>query len=466
MALENNLSIQISRIDPALAQYTLEGSYGIYDPNFEATYNYNERNQEQDIVSGNVIRGNNGTADSYSTGLAGELPLGLTYDMIFETVRQKQTVFPAFPLDPAAGQTDNYNSRVGIDLRLPLLNGFWTSASRTQIQLNKRNYRISEEAHLLTIMTIVRDVEIAYYDLIAAIDQVKVQQKALELAEKLYAENKQRVEAGVLAALDEKQAESEMATAKAAAISAQAVVVRQENFLKNLISDNYEYWSPIRVIPTEKLLAMPQMFSKADSWANALERRPDFNQLKFELEKQGLVVSLRKNQLFPSLDIVGGYGRSGLEDDFGGSINNIEDNLNPRSGVGVILSVPLTRRTERSQYRIARDTEYQIELQLKQLHQNIIVEVDSAIVDAQSTFDQIPARREATVFAQQALEAEQKKLENGKSTSFFVLELQRNLTTARAAEIRALADYNRAQAELYFREATILERNKISVNYK
>ena len=69
-------------------------------------------------------------------------------------------------------------------------------------------------------------------------------------------------------------------------------------------------------------------------------------------------------------------------------------------------------------------------------------------------------------FAQQALDAEQKKLENGKSTSFFVLELQRNLTDARAAEIQALAEYNRAQAELYFREATILERNKITVNFE
>jgi len=466
MAMEKNLRIQIARIDPGIARYQLSGSYGIYDPRFEASYVHEENSQEEDIVQGQTFRAFNREADSYRTGLAGELPLGLQYDMGFSTVRQQETTFPSFPLDPAAGTSDNYNSRVGIDLTQPLLRDFWTSDTRTQIQLNKRNLRISEEAYLQIVMTIVRDVEVAYYDLVAAQDQVKVQQKALELANKLYQENKRRVEAGVLAALDEKQAESEAATAQAALIASQAVVVKAENFLKNLISDNFEYWSPIRIMPTEKLLAVPQMFSKPDSWANALENRPDFNQLKYELEKQGLVVRLSHNQLFPSLNIVGSYGRSGIDAAFGGTIMDVEDETSPRHSYGVILSVPLSRRSERSSYRIARETERQLQLQLKELHQNIIVEVDSAIVDVQSAYDQIPARREAVQFAQQALDAEQKKLENGKSTSFFVLELQRNLTDARAAEIQALTEYNRAQAELYFREATILDRNKITVTFE
>jgi outer membrane protein TolC len=61
------------------------------------------------------------------------------------------------------------------------------------------------------------------------------------------------------------------------------------------------------------------------------------------------------------------------------------------------------------------------------------------------------------------LDAEQKKLDNGKSTSFVVLRLQRDLTDARAQEIRALADYNRALAQLYFEEGTILQKNRVKV---
>ena len=64
------------------------------------------------------------------------------------------------------------------------------------------------------------------------------------------------------------------------------------------------------------------------------------------------------------------------------------------------------------------------------------------------------------------LDAEKKKLDNGKSTSFIVLRLQRDLTSAKVNEIRALADYNKALTDLHFKEGTILERNKISFDVK
>ena len=74
------------------------------------------------------------------------------------------------------------------------------------------------------------------------------------------------------------------------------------------------------------------------------------------------------------------------------------------------------------------------------------------------------ATHQATLYAQDALDAEQKKLENGKSTSFNVLALQSALTTASSAEIRALADYNEALTALASAEGSTLERHKINVH--
>jgi outer membrane protein TolC len=73
------------------------------------------------------------------------------------------------------------------------------------------------------------------------------------------------------------------------------------------------------------------------------------------------------------------------------------------------------------------------------------------------------SRRE---YAEAALQAEQKKLESGKSTSFQVLQLQKDLTDARGAEIRALADYNNALAQLSLAEGTTLLRHKIDVEVR
>ena len=56
--------------------------------------------------------------------------------------------------------------------------------------------------------------------------------------------------------------------------------------------------------------------------------------------------------------------------------------------------------------------------------------------------------------------------ENGKSTAFEVLQLQRDLTSARGSEIRALADYNKALAQLALDEGSTLERRAIDMDVK
>lgn len=78
----------------------------------------------------------------------------------------------------------------------------------------------------------------------------------------------------------------------------------------------------------------------------------------------------------------------------------------------------------------------------------------------------VDSTRKARIFAEQALQAEQIKLEHGTSTSFVVLQLQSSLTTARSSEIRALADYNIALEQLAFDEGTTLERNNIKLEVR
>ena len=102
-------------------------------------------------------------------------------------------------------------------------------------------------------------------------------------------------------------------------------------------------------------------------------------------------------------------------------------------------------------------------LTLKKLEQTIIITIDNDIVQAQSSYQQVAATRAAREYAAEALAAEQKKLENGKSTTYTVLQMQRDLTTARGNEIQALATYNKALAQLSLDEGTTLQRLGINV---
>ena len=124
------------------------------------------------------------------------------------------------------------------------------------------------------------------------------------------------------------------------------------------------------------------------------------------------------------------------------------------------------QRSARSSYRASK-TEYAVrQLALKKLEQDIMVEIDNAIKLAQANYERVGATRKAREYAEAALAAEQKKLESGKSTSFFVLQLQRDLTAARSDEIQALVQYKRSLALLAQSEGATFERHQIDLEVK
>src|SRR5438105_12931278 len=105
-------------------------------------------------------------------------------------------------------------------------------------------------------------------------------------------------------------------------------------------------------------------------------------------------------------------------------------------------------------------------MQYNQVHQTVSTTIENHIATANTRFQQVDATREARIYAEAALNAEQKKLESGKSTSFVVLQLTKDLTAARSAEISALANYNDTLAQLSLDEGSTLERRRITLEMK
>src|SRR5262249_1501667 len=132
---------------------------------------------------------------------------------------------------------DSFSGSAGfLELRQPLLKNFWIDSTRLNIYLDKKSLQISEQQFRSQLMTTITAVEQAYYNLVYSRDFVLVQEKALELADRLLAENRKRVEVGAMAPLDEKQAESQAATSRADLLQAQASAGTAERVLKALLS--------------------------------------------------------------------------------------------------------------------------------------------------------------------------------------------------------------------------------------
>ena len=461
MALQSNLDIQVSRFDPRISQFTLSIASAVYEPDFRFTYTHNNNTSpggfdERGLAIPAVIL----NTDTYGAGVGntveGYAPSGLTYSIGGNVSKQNRSF-------PGTLGTDEYSGGFTANVRQPLLKNFLIDPSRAAIKIDRVNLRISEESLHQTINDTLVKVEQAYYNLIFARENVKVQATALELASQLLRENRKRVEVGALAPLDEKQAESEVAATRAALIDAERQLSEQQNILKGLITDKYADWNAINLEPIDSLMAVPVIADVQESWRRGLNERPDLMQLKYALERAGITLKLTKNQLWPELDLLGSYGHSERRDSYGDVLADLPRGKYPHYSYGVVLDIPLGNRAARARYKSAKADQEQSLLEYKRLEQQIMVQIDDAVKMIRSSFERVEATRAARSFAQEALAAEQKKLENGKSTSFLVLQAQRDLTARRSEEIRALADYNNALAQLAWREGTIPERHKIVI---
>jgi outer membrane protein TolC len=346
------------------------------------------------------------------------------------------------------------------------LRNFWIDNTRLTIRVEKNRLKYSEQGLRGQIITSVTAVANAYYELAYAQDNVTVQQEALTLAQTQLDQDKQRVQIGTLAQLSVQSDESQVASSQANLIAAQSLLETDQNALKNLLTDDYAKWHGTDIQPSEALTAPAELFDLQDSWNKGMTERPDLLQARLNVEQQGIQLKFYRNQLFPELDLIGTVGYNGAAQEFSGTFNQFGEGDRPFYSYGAQLSIPLSNTGPRNQYKSTKATLQQIVLQLKQLEQNIMVDIDNAVKVAQSDYQSVEATRQARVYAEAALDAEQKTYAVGKATTFEVLQYQSALTTARGLEIRALANYEEALANLAAQEGSTLERNGIDIQAK
>ena len=466
-ALKHNLNLQIEQTAPQISLYNLQSAYSGYDPtfNFSGQHLYNDSGAS--FQNGQHVAGSDYNEQFYSSGFNGGTPWGMTYDLAGNVSRTTGKNFATLGGTNYFLPFQNSGGQVGaLTLTQPLLKNFWIDSTRLTIRVNKNRLKYSEQGLRGQVITTVTAVENAYYELIYARESVNVQQEALVLAQTQLDQDKQRVQVGSLAPLDVQQDEAQVAQSRANLLAAENTMSIDQNALKNLLTDHYSQWHDVEIQPTATLAAERELFDVQDSWNKGMTGRPDLVQARLNVEAQGIQLKYFRNQLFPEVDLIGSYGYNGSGQNFNDTFNQFSDANRPFYSYGAQLSIPLGNVGARNNLKSGKATEKQLLLQLKQLEQNVMVQIDDAVKAAQSAWESVDATKSARIYAEAALDAEQKKYAVGKSTTFTVLQLQKNLTSARSDEIRALANYNQALANLAAAEGSTLERHNLDVEVK
>ncbi len=368
-----------------------------------------------------------------------------------------------------------YNSGLTFSLTQSLLRGFGTDVNRAQIEVARRSQDITRVQFEQVVIGTVQAVENAYWNLIYTIDNLKVKQHSLKLAQDLLDQTRTRVRIGTSAPIDIVQSEATVASRELDIIVAENQVENAADVLKNLMGfENPDDWKS-RIVPTDALEATTTSADLDQAIAEALQRRPDLKQRQLETEIDQIGVLAARNSVLPQLNLSLKYGFAGvggtqnvLDPDTGQVIGTIpggwDDALSQilkrdygQWSAGVSFSYPLENTTAKAnlaQQRFALSTAKQ---NTALTQQSIIGEVRNAVRGLEASAKAISAAVKSRELAERNLDAEQKKYANGMSTAFQVVKIQDDLASAQASELQSRVFYRQAEAVYRTAVGSLLE---------
>src|ERR1700674_989105 len=338
LALENSMDIVVARYYPWFADTSIlktkAGGFGFgtpgavfgsstanipllnYDPLVTSTFSIDDRN----------IPVNNPLTSGTGTGLIALARLTLhtsTFNTQYSQGFHTGTTFFSFWDNTRSSSTSAANlfnpsvqSSIFVGFQQQLLNGFGRSVNTRNIRIAKNNRKIADWAFTQQAITTVTNTITAYWELVYARENVKVQEQAVTVAQKLYNDNKKQLEIGTMAPLDVTRAESELATDRQNLIVAQTVHLQNQQILKNAISK--DPLAPnllnVEIVPTD-LPSRPEAIEASSFEEDAKEafaKRPELQEEALHLLNGEIDLKATRTALLPTATLSAQYGSVGL----------------------------------------------------------------------------------------------------------------------------------------------------------
>ena len=471
LALENNLDLQVERVNPQIQDLTVAQVRTGWTPVFQSFVNWNDQTQPPaSLLAGNAsqIVGNNA---NYNFGFGALNKWGGNYSVGWNNARATtNNIFTNF--------NPQFASNVSASYTQPLLRNFKIDGTRQQLLVSQKNREISDVQVRQSIALTTRNVRNAYYDLMYAIGNLNVQRQSLELAEQSLKDNRARVEIGTMAPIDIVQAEAEVAQREESVILGEAAISRAEDRLRALVFNpsSPDFWR-LRIEPTESVQFQPHPVDAEGAVVTALKNRTDLNQSRKRLESNDVNIRYFKNQSLPDINAgvtyfsqaIGGTsfvrdpttGFPGeivgqLQKSYGSTLGTMFSGDFPTWTVQMQISYPIGQANAEAALARARLQDQQGRKQLQSQELQVATQIREFARQVQTNTKRVEATRASRVLAERRLEAEEKKFQAGMTTSFLVFQAQRDLNQARNNELQALVDYVKSTVDFEAAQETPL----------
>jgi outer membrane protein len=463
MALENNLGVQIEKLNPQIQVLGIARAEAAYAPTLFSTMNRGSSTAPPGdflssggaaVVTSSSFRTNGGLQQLMRFG-------GGSYQVSMDgsrgTSNAARTLF-----SPQLG------SNLNAAYTQPLLRGFKIDSVRQQLLLSRNQAQTADLQLQQRITQTARNARVAYYNLIGAISGLEVAQGSLEVARTSLKNNRTRVEVGTMAPIDITAAEAEVASNEELVIIQQAAIESAQDTLRSIIMNpnQPDFWSA-RFVPSEQPVVAPRAIDLDAAIKNALANRTDLREFKKSMENTDINMKFARNQKLPAVDVTGRYGLTGIGGtqfkygtplnegeappvlsqtvrSFGEVLRDVFGNDFKTWSFAVNVSYPIGTSQADAAYAQAKLQKQQEQAQLTGLELSVTQSVREAARQVNTTLKRVEATTRARELAQKRLDADNKRFEVGLASTFELLQSQRDLARARQSELRATIDYNQA----------------------
>jgi outer membrane protein len=458
MALENNLGIRAERFSPQVQAMALAQTRANYAPVVftNSTKNSNS-NPPQNFLAGNNFVTNSGFRSNF--GVAQFIKWGGgNYQASLDGARNT-TSDPTDPFNPRLSSNFNFN------FTQPLLRNLTIDQTRQQLLIGQKQQEIVDLQLQQQVTQTSRSVRNAYFDLVGAIKQLEVSQQSLDLARESLKNNERRVEVGTIPPIDIVEAQAEVSRNEESVILSEAQVKSFEDALRTLILNpsQPDFWTS-RLVPAEQPALTPRAMNLDAAIQNALDHRTDIAQMHRELDQTDVTMKFARNQRLPNINAIVNYGLAGVggtrtiydtsggfpvpigaaQRSFSDALHDVFGNDFKTWSLQFQFSYPIGQSAADAGFAQTKIQREQQVTTLQQLELSVTAQVREAARQVETSLKRVDATQKARQFSEKRYEAEQKRINVGLSTTFQLVQAQRDLSSARLAELNAIIAYNRA----------------------
>jgi outer membrane protein len=473
LALKRNLGLELERYSRQQVRLGIQQAMGVYDLGLGggASRSHNESPLSSNLEGVSVQTSD---TDSAQVGVSQLFPTGGSASFGVSASKFDTNAL-SYGLNPS------YNAGVQLSVAQPLLRNFGKETTEFGIRVARLSSEQSKQQFIEQVISTTQLVENAYWLLAEAQEQLKVAEESKRIATQLHEDNKVRVRVGTLAPLELVSSEAGIATREEEVISATAAIGNAEDVLKALLRlEGDPAWSAKVELETQPEIDAPKV-DLSSSLSAALQQRPEISAEEVAQQSRELEARYYKAQTKPRLDLNVSYGYSGVGGDvilerdangnptqvIPGGLSDAFDQVTgtdfPGWSVGLEFGYPLQNRSAKARALIAKLAAEQGKVGITQIQQRITTEVRLAVRGLETAKQELESSRVSVRLQNANLDAEKKKFLNGLSTSFQILQVEEQLTSARSREVNAVTSYRRALVEYYRSIGKLLDQTGIKV---